>query len=83
MVTVNCRERKRLLEERMEALKYFHACERVRVKDKLADAHRMCRDTMAALQTHLLLHGCGGRHAMEGRRQASVYNPSRASATCE
>jgi len=67
----------------MKALEYLHACERVQVKDKLADAHRMCRDTIAALQTHLLLHGCGGRHAMEGKRQASVCNPGRASATRE
>lgn len=54
--------------QRLEAL------ERDQVKDKVAEAHRMCRITMAALQTHFLLHGCDD-DAREGRRQVSLDGP--------
>jgi hypothetical protein len=61
---MNCREKHRLLAEYdAAALRLSHA--KGDLAKRVADeASRSCGETMAALQTHLLLHGCG--HAHEG-----------------
>jgi len=60
---MNCREKHRLLAEYdVAALRLSHA-ERDLAKRVADEASRSCGETMAALQTHLLLHGCG--HALE------------------
>jgi hypothetical protein len=59
---MKCRERHRLLAEYdAAALRLSHAEGHLakRVSD---EASRSCGETMAALQTHLLLHGCGQAH---------------------
>ncbi len=56
---MNCREKHRLLEEYdAAALRLSHA-EGDLAKRVADEANRSCGETMAALQTHLLLHGCG------------------------
>lgn len=63
---VNCKEKERLREEYEDAERRLGALERVGYG--LDEAHRGCRDAMAALQTHLLLHGCD----QAGNRPRSV-----------
>src|SRR6266853_3419030 len=59
---VNCREKHRLLAEYDAAALRLSDAERDLAKPVAAEASRSCGDTMAALQTHLLLHGCGHAH---------------------
>jgi len=63
---MNCREKHRLLAEYdAAALRLSHA-EGDLAKRVADEASRSCGETMAALQTHLLLHGCGHAQGSHG-----------------
>lgn len=63
-----------MIEEHGDAVERLEALERERVKNSVAEARWMCRSAMAALQTHLLLHGCG--HTTGSRPHPALYDPS-------
>ncbi|HET7756460.1 MAG TPA: hypothetical protein VFK87_04305 [Steroidobacteraceae bacterium] len=48
-----------MIEEHDDAIERLLVLQRGRVNYQVAEARSVCRTTMATLQTHLLLHGCG------------------------